>query len=114
MRNGRRRWGRRGRWGCSASEQTLPGGMVAMDREEALRLLHDGAEGVAEWNRRRAEGEKIPELRGAKLSWAKLNSANLSGANLSGADLSRANLSGANLSGADLFEANLSGANLFE
>ena len=34
----------------------------AMDRNEALRLLKGGSEGVAEWNRRRKAGEEIPDL----------------------------------------------------
>lgn len=33
-----------------------------MDRDEALRLLEGGPEGVAEWNRRREAGEEIPDL----------------------------------------------------
>ena len=31
-----------------------------MDSDEALRLLKGGPDGVAEWNRRREAGEKIP------------------------------------------------------
>ena len=58
-----------------------------MDRDEALRLLKGGKEGIKEWNERREAGEKIPDLEGA--------------------DLSRANLGGANLGGAALHEANL-------
>jgi uncharacterized protein YjbI with pentapeptide repeats len=108
-----------------------------MDREEAIKLLGNPRIGIAEWNRRRADGEEIPDLRSVNLSdaslfeanlsganlseatlyWVNLSEANLSGANLSEADLtgaylSEANLSGANLCGADLSEANLSGANL--
>src|SRR5512135_1402038 len=66
-----------------------------MDRDEALRLLEGGPEGVAEWNRRRKAGEGIP---------------NLGGANLGGANLCRANLFEADLSEADLRGANLYGA----
>ena len=99
-----------------------------MDRDEALKLLNGGEEGIHEWNRRRRAGEAIPDLRGANLSEAILSGANLSeahplsgadlrGANPSGAYLSRADLRGANLRGADLrgailSEANLSGADL--
>ena len=38
-----------------------------MDRDEALRLLKGGPEGVAEWNRRRKAGEGISDLRKADL-----------------------------------------------
>jgi uncharacterized protein YjbI with pentapeptide repeats len=96
-----------------------------MDRDEALRLLRAGREGIAEWNRRRDAGEGIPDLsranlndvdlsvatlKTATLSLANLSGANLSGADLSGADLAWADLSGADLSGADLIAADLSGA----
>jgi hypothetical protein len=79
-----------------------------MDRDEALRMLQGGKEGVAEWNRRRA-GPRIPDntLRGANIG-----DANLRGVNLSLVELSGANLSGANLGGADLHSAYLNGANL--
>jgi hypothetical protein len=56
-----------------------------MERDEALRLLGAGPDGVREWNERRAGGEPIPTLRGAALT----------GAGLVGADLSEADLSGA-------------------
>lgn len=46
-----------------------------MTRDEGIKLLKGGKEGVAEWNRRRVAGEDIPELSGA----------NVSGANVSGA-----------------------------
>lgn len=112
-----------------------------MDREEAIRLLKGGIEGVREFNRRRDDGEELPSLEdadlenqqlsfydrntrevvavnlsGARLVDAKLSGVNLHGANLSRADFSNANLSGANLSGANLSRsflgANLSGADL--
>ena len=41
-----------------------------MDRDEALRLLRGGEEGVAEWNRLRSEDEEIPDLTGANLTKA--------------------------------------------
>jgi len=88
-----------------------------MDRDEAIKLLRDGKDGVKEWNRWRVEEEEIPDFGGASLSDANLRRANLSGAylrdaNLSGANLSRANLSRANLSRANLRDANLSRAYL--
>ena len=33
-----------------------------MDRDEALKLLEGGKEGVEEWNRRKAEGQEIPSI----------------------------------------------------
>jgi hypothetical protein len=48
----------------------------------ALKLLRGGRKGIAEWNRRREDGQIIP-----KLDNADLTKADLSGANLSGADL---------------------------
>jgi hypothetical protein len=93
-----------------------------MDREEALKLLKGGKEGIDQWNRRRWNGEEIPDLLGADLAMDYLGLANLSGAGLmmanlnfailSKADLSKANLRGANLSRADLTGADLSAANL--
>jgi hypothetical protein len=88
-----------------------------MDRDEALRLLKGGRDGIAEWNRRRDADEPIPhleqaDLREANLGDADLSLANLGRANLSRADLSLANINGANLNWANLREANLSGANL--
>jgi TIR domain/Pentapeptide repeats (8 copies) len=78
-----------------------------MDRNEALRLLKGGSEGVAEWNRRRKAGEEIPHLREADLRGAHLIRADLRGAHLGKADLGRAALVGA-----DLREAHLVGAHL--
>jgi hypothetical protein len=85
-----------------------------MDRDEALRLLTGGPDGVAEWNKRRESGETIPDLHEADLGWANLSEANLFGANLSEANLNTANLRGADLNRANLSEAYLSGANLSE
>jgi hypothetical protein len=78
-----------------------------MERDEAIKLLKGGEDGVREWNRRREDGEAIPNL-----DEASLDEANLSGANLREADLLRVNLSGANLFEADLSRANLSEADL--
>jgi hypothetical protein len=82
-------------------------GIATMDRDEALRLLRGGTEGVAEWNRlRRSETDRAAiDLRGADLSGADLRRAFLMRAVLSGA-----NLRGANLRGADLRGASLRGA----
>jgi hypothetical protein len=82
-------------------------GVNIMDREEAIRLLKGGKEGIEEWDRRRKSGEDIPDLKRADLTGA-----NLSRADVHGADLSGANLSGAILIDADLSDANLHGANL--
>ena len=78
-----------------------------MDREEAIRLLRGGRDGMKEWNRRRESGEIIPSLNAADLSytdlcWVNLSAADLSNANLVCTDLGAANLSGVNLSGAML------------
>jgi hypothetical protein len=98
-----------------------------MDRDEAIRLLQGGPDGVREWNERRKRREEIPSLREADLIRADLSGAYLGGAVLRGAvlrgarliradlreaDLIRADLSGADLSGADLREADLIRARL--
>jgi uncharacterized protein YjbI with pentapeptide repeats len=77
-----------------------------MDRDEAIRLLKGGEEGIAEWNRRREEGEEIPLLVEFDVRQADLGRANLRWANLSRANLWGANLCQANLSNADLIQAN--------
>ena len=43
-----------------------------MDRDEALKLLRGGEEGIREWNRRRKEGEEAPDFSGAHLIDANL------------------------------------------
>src|SRR5690348_13880339 len=83
-----------------------------MDRDEAIRLLKDGRQGILEWNRLRDAKEEIPDLSGAHLSDAHLSDAHLSDAHLRGADLRGADLRGADLRGADLGGADLFGANL--
>jgi TIR domain/Pentapeptide repeats (8 copies) len=83
-----------------------------MDRDEALKLLRGGKEGIATWNRRLDASEGIPNLSHANLSHATLRGADLIGANLIGADLIAANLSHANLRGADLSGASLRHASL--
>ena len=81
-----------------------------MDRDEALKLLKSGEEGIREWNQRRRADEAIPDLTEADLPGANLSDANLGGAILSYADLRGANLRGANLREAHLSYAILSGA----
>ncbi len=83
-----------------------------MDRDEALKLLKGGEEGIREWNHRRWAGGAIPDLTHANLSEANLAHANLSGADLRSAYLYRASLREANLRGADLSGADLSSADL--
>jgi hypothetical protein len=83
-----------------------------MDRDESLKLLKGGEEGIREWNQRRRADEAIPDLTYADLSEANLVGADLSEANLVGADLRGADLSRADLSRAKLNHANLSGADL--
>jgi hypothetical protein len=85
-----------------------------MDRDEALKLLRSGPDGVAKWNRRREGGENIPELDNADLPGVELIGINLLGANLSGGNLTEAKLRGANLSQAKLRKAKLRGAELQE
>jgi hypothetical protein len=84
---------------------------VHMDRDEAIKLLSGGLDGVAEWNRRSEAGEVTPDLSVANLRGVNLIMANLRGADLSQANLRRANLSQADLSGADLSHVNLRVAN---
>jgi hypothetical protein len=88
-----------------------------VNRRQALRLLKNGPEGVADWNRRRESGENIPvleraDLSGARLKDARLKDADLSDANLSDADLHAAHLSGADLDGVTLSRTILSDTNL--
>jgi TIR domain/Pentapeptide repeats (8 copies) len=85
-----------------------------MDRNEALRLLKGGSEGVAEWNRRRKAGEEIPPLREADLRGAHLIRADLRGAHLGKADLGRAALGGADLDRARCRRTNFADVDLSE
>jgi Pentapeptide repeats (8 copies) len=77
-----------------------------MDRDEALKLLMGGTEGIAEWNQRREFFQEHTDLSGVDLSGpilaADAISPNLNGAKLNGADLSQAHLERA-----DLIEASL-------
>jgi hypothetical protein len=81
-----------------------------MDRDEAIRLLKGGPDGVREWDRRRRQDEEIPVLRGVDLRDAFLGQADLRDAVLRRADLRRAALGLADLRGADLRGADFSGA----
>jgi hypothetical protein len=83
-----------------------------MDRDEAIKLLTTGKDGIEEWNRRQLADEEIPDLSGAKLVNAKLSNAILYRSNLSGADLSAAHLYRANFGKAKLSDATLHGADL--
>jgi hypothetical protein len=83
-----------------------------MDRDEAIRMLKGGEDGIIEWNGRRSREEEIPDLRGAHLGGADLRRADLRVAHLSEADLYRADLRRADLSNATLSGARLSGASL--
>ena len=78
----------------------------AMDREEAIRLLRGGEDGVREWNQRRGRGEEIPDLRRADLRGAVLYGAVLRQADLIEAHLRRAVLRGAK----DLTQAQIESA----
>ena len=84
----------------------------SMDREEALKLLKGGPEGIAEWNKRRAAGEEIPSLLNVDLRAQQLDSANLEGANLGRAVLEAASLRKVILRAARLREARLQNAHL--
>jgi Pentapeptide repeats (8 copies)/TIR domain len=85
-----------------------------MDRDEAIKLLRGGEEGINEWNRRRQASERIPDLTRADLFKTNLVKADLFRANLMKADLTMANLTMADLRSASLIEANFTLANLTE
>ena len=76
--------------------------IIAMHRDEALKLLKGGPDGIKEWNRRRAAAENIPSLANANLKRAMLSGAHLQGADLSGADLRYADLTLTTLSDAQM------------
>ncbi len=113
---------------------------MSMDRDEAIRLLRGGSQGVERWNAWLREecsqplgeslspyrGRETPEidlsganLRGADLTKALLvriilTEADLRGAIIEGGDLAGSVLSGARLDDAKLRDACLGGANLME
>jgi len=78
-----------------------------MDLNEAQRLFEGGPEGIEEWNRRRQQGESIPDLREVDLWHKDLSGINLSGARLLGACLCESNLANADCTRAILYQANL-------
>ena len=78
-----------------------------MDRNEAVRLLKGGEEGVREWNSLRAS-----DRRRIDLTKADLHGANLIGANLFAVILDGAVLSGAHLVGAELSQSLMRGVDL--
>ena len=94
-----------------------------MDRDEAIKLLTGGEDGIREWNRRREAGEEIPvliaeylcdtDLSGANLRNAVLSGSKLNRAKLCRADLCEANLSRTDMTDVDMSHANLWGATLF-
>jgi TIR domain/Pentapeptide repeats (8 copies) len=87
-----------------------------MDRDEALKFLKGGREGVREWNRIREAGVDsaldLPSLNGADLTGADLGEANLFGMQLRRADLSGASLWAADVRNAFLSDACLARADL--
>jgi uncharacterized protein YjbI with pentapeptide repeats len=93
-----------------------------MDKEEAIRLLRGGPDGIEVWNVFRNEGGTVSGVCLARdgelylyevdLTTADLAGVNLSDANLTDANLDGANLNGANLTGADLRAVALTDANL--
>jgi uncharacterized protein YjbI with pentapeptide repeats len=83
-----------------------------VNRRQALKLLNGGADGVAEWNRRRDSGEKVPDLSLADLRGATLSRANLRHANLRQVDLFRADLRHADPRHADISAGLLSKADI--
>ncbi len=84
-----------------------------MNRDDALKLLRAGPEGIAKWNDWRANGgDDPPFLSAAQFSGADLSGANLRFVSLALAQLDDSNLSGADLSGASIRQADLYNANL--
>jgi hypothetical protein len=61
-----------------------------MDRDEAIKLLKGGPNGVREWNQWRERNKEISDLSEADLRGADLRGADLHGAHLLGANLSEA------------------------
>lgn len=86
--------------------------MAAMDREQAMKLLRSGPEGIKEWNRSRMAGDDIPSLEDADLSDLDLSGANLIVVKLNGADLRQAGLASTVLQRASLVDTRLSKASI--
>ena len=105
------RWCKEMRGLTCANPLAVLGGALPTDEEKTFQR---------EWTQRRtALLAAMPkpdlrgkDLRGADLSWARLEGADLTFAGLEGADLSSASLEGANLTGARLEGADLTGARL--
>jgi len=86
-------------------------------KQEALKLLRGGPEGIKQWNMRLAAGGFITDLSEVDLSNADLvgvifRGVDLRGTNFSNAKLAKTNFSETELSGANLSEADLRGADL--
>lgn len=77
-------------------------------------MLRGGRESIHEWNRLRASGTPVPDLREANLRGVALRQADLRQTNLWVADLQGADLSGADLRDADLTHAFVLDAQLVE
>jgi hypothetical protein len=85
---------------------------VTSDREQRLRELRGGAEGVRSWNARVAKEEAAGDFRGVDLSGADLAGVNLGSLDFQGARFDGATLTGAWLRECDLGGASFKGANL--
>jgi hypothetical protein len=83
-----------------------------MHRDEALKLLRGGEEGVRDWNGFVAGADGAPDLKNAFLINANLREVDLRGVSLIGANLSQADLRGASLARAQLIGADLRGTDL--
>jgi len=83
-----------------------------MHRDDALKLLRGGEEGIRGWNALVAGADGAPDLRNAFLINADLRGADLRGVCLIGANFSQADLRGATLAGAQLVGADLRGTDL--
>ena len=86
---------------------------LSITREEVLKLLKAGRDGVRGWNAIKAGLAELPSLAGICLHNADgLDGVDLSGINLAGADLSGAMLEEANFARCNLVQANLSNSML--
>ncbi len=85
-----------------------------MTREEAVRLLQGGPEGLLEWNRLRGACVESIDLSGIELPGCVLCGPNSEGVQLARCDLTSANLAQANLTNASLHSCRLTSASLTE
>lgn len=83
-----------------------------MANEEHVNILRQGPHAWREW--RQKHSDVTPDLSGANLREARLNSFDLSNSNLHNANLFWAYLHFADCKGADLSRANLQGTNLYK